>query len=151
MPSVALPFLSEEREGSIVESVPVSGDFHLSQEFRTELLRKERACEHVADLCSRGKIPHRDDIRLLAYLWLPLYVPEATGKYDYALVAQLLTDAGFGAKDEAQLSRAMAKATAKYAVVMVWMIRALYWWSDAAFRFGCRLGRVRRDPLVVSE
>jgi hypothetical protein len=93
-------------------------------------------CIHVADLCSRGKIPHRDDIRQLAYLWPALYVLEVTGKYHYTLVAQLLMNAGFGDKSEAQLSHAMTKARSKYSVVLVWMIRALYWWSDAASVLG---------------
>jgi hypothetical protein len=94
IPSVTLPFLSGDDDA--MTSVPVSGDFHLSREFRSELLRKERVCIHVADLCSQGKIPHRDDIRLLAYLWPALYCKQVTGKYRYALVAQLLKDAGFG-------------------------------------------------------
>jgi hypothetical protein len=134
MPSVTLPFLSGDDDA--MTSVPVSGDFHLSREFRSELLRKERVCIHVADLCSQGKIPHRDDIRLLAYLWPALYCKQVTGKYRYALVAQLLKDAGFGYKNEAQLSRAMTKARAKYSGVMVWMMRALYWWNRAAFVLG---------------
>jgi hypothetical protein len=134
MPSVTLPFLSGDDDA--MTSVPVSGDFHLSREFRSELLRKERVCIHVADLCSQRKIPHRDDIGMLAYLWPALYVREATGKYRYALVAQLLRDAGFDDKNEAHLSRAMSKARSKYSVVMMWMIRALYWWNDAAFVLG---------------
>jgi hypothetical protein len=113
MPSVTLPFVSEDGDGSIISSGPVSGDFHMSREFRSELLRKERVCIHVADLCSRGKILHRDDIRLLAYLWPALYCKQVTGKYRYALVAQLLKDAGFGYKNEAQLSRAMTTDPAR--------------------------------------
>jgi hypothetical protein len=133
MPSVELPFLTDNDKGSYdVNSEPVSADFHMSRRFRSELWRKERICTHIAELCSRGKIPHRDDIKQLAYLWPALYVKDSTGRHHYALVAELLSDAKFGEKNAAQLSKTMGRVKSKYAAAMWWMLPALYRWNSAA-------------------
>jgi hypothetical protein len=140
MQSVELPFLTDNDEGTFdMKLEPVSADFHMSRYLRSELWRKERVCMHIAELCSRGKIPHRDDIRQLAYLWPALYVKEATGKYNYELVAELLSDADFGDKSPAQLSKSMSKATARYAAAIWWMLPALHRWTSTAFVLGADL------------